>query len=485
MANSGITIDIIGDSGPFSLLGKSIGYRLRVGDSQFLLDCGAPVFQLLGQTGLSGLDGLIITHSHEDHKRWFTDIALYNHFSNKSGKKLNLYGSDKIMGELQASSVFALQKTLGPASKQVVNVEFEEYFDSIVVGPRPRYRCRQVAIDGKITWRIFDGEGNILPPERAKVFVSNKRRPPRILFKDPREQIWVEPESFYSYDDERFYKDTGNNSFEHRGGLSILPVKATAWHGPHCNSYLFEYEGEKIFFSSDTYYDPELWKKLPETRTNTTKPDADSFVINGDINPYIEKTWSKERLKRALSFYDEELTVVHDVTTPGAKVHTGYNFLENRQKNILLTHSPDEFTALHPMAHLKKTFHLRDNIFYEETRQGEKFPLTGDCFHKKYSRFFVGFKNKNGQHRLIKKEAGSYDVIATDEDKPSGYKELYKLDLYEDIGGEYFPALNAKNQAYVQRPDGQVELQIYKEKTTTGKIVSGQRRQLTDEEQAL
>ena len=41
----GIRVDVIGDSGPFSEIGKSIGYRISYRGNKYLLDCGAPLFQ--------------------------------------------------------------------------------------------------------------------------------------------------------------------------------------------------------------------------------------------------------------------------------------------------------------------------------------------------------------------------------------------------------------------------------------------------------
>ncbi|MFP4687984.1 MAG: hypothetical protein ACLFN5_07760 [bacterium] len=479
MQNSGITIDIIGDSGPFSMLGKSIGYRIRVGAAEFLLDCGAPVFQLLGEEGLAELQGLIITHSHADHNRWFTDMALFNYFSARTSEKLNLFCSKQILTELQQSSHYALRQTLGPQRQQIVNIGFDDYFNAHILGSQPRYACKQMAIDNQITWRVVDDSGNILPPGKAKVFLRDDLQEPRMLFKDPVENIWVEPESFYSYTDDRFYKNTDDISHTHPCGLKITPVKATAWHGPHTNSYLFEYDNEKIFFSSDTHYNPRLWQQLTQRRQGSHNPPEDLFVLNDDINSYIEKTWSRQRLERALSFYNEQLMTIHDVTGPHGQVHTPYHFLEKRNSRIILTHSPDEFTTLHPLAHLKKTFFLNNNQIFEKTKSGQIFPIIGDCFHKVFSRFFIGFKNENGDWRLVKKSSGEYDVLSENV-KNTDCQELYRVELYEDIGGEYFPALKKKNQRYILRPDGKVELQTHDTKQTNGKVVTGQRQQLTD-----
>ena len=38
----GITIRVLGDYGPFSRMGKSIGYQVTIGQSSYLVDCGSP-----------------------------------------------------------------------------------------------------------------------------------------------------------------------------------------------------------------------------------------------------------------------------------------------------------------------------------------------------------------------------------------------------------------------------------------------------------
>jgi len=77
----GIVVKILGDHGPFSRIGKSIGYQITIGASNYLIDCGAPLFQHIGGHGLKNIDGLIITHCHDDQKRWYGDIALFSMYA--------------------------------------------------------------------------------------------------------------------------------------------------------------------------------------------------------------------------------------------------------------------------------------------------------------------------------------------------------------------------------------------------------------------
>lgn len=478
----GLRVDIIGDSGPFSRLGKSIGYRIRAGDSEFLFDCGAPIFKLLGPEGLAQIEGIIVSHSHEDHKRWFTDIALFQKFSSDTDHQLPLHCTYKILDELRTTTAYALEQTLSAESNRVINLTFEDYFEPGVIGPEPRYRCKKVGEKpGEQNWVVVDREGNRLPPDRAKVFKPPQVHRPRMLFKDPREEIWVEPETYYAYTDERFYvNESDSPTWHHDSGLAITPIKATAWHGPVVNAYLFEYEGEQIFFSSDTYYNPELWESLTEPlspKKNAASGEAkEKTFLRGEINDYLEKIWSEKRLNRALSFYREDLPTIHDVSGPWAKVHTSYEFLEDHEGEILLTHSPDEFTSLHPLAHFEKSFRVQSNEFLEETEDGQLFPLKAACYHKRFNRYFIGIEDESGDHLLVKKQPGVYDVIEREATVPGSAEVLESIKLYEDINGEYFPVLTAENEEYYVRPDGQVEHQVHTAQGTEGEIVKNQRK---------
>jgi len=39
--SDGIIVRILGDYGPFSRMGKSIGYQIIIGESSYLVDCGS------------------------------------------------------------------------------------------------------------------------------------------------------------------------------------------------------------------------------------------------------------------------------------------------------------------------------------------------------------------------------------------------------------------------------------------------------------
>jgi hypothetical protein len=485
-----LTVDIIGDSGPFSQLGKSIGYRLTAGDCQFLIDCGAPVFQLLGPDGLREMEGIVGTHAHEDHKRWFTDIALYQKFSMDAERKIDLFGSRAVLEDYRLASIAALERSLSPDSRRLVDFSYDNYIRSHCIAPEPKYRLERSSLseegDGK-AWRVVDRDGNVLSPDRARVFVNESVHRPRMLFKDPEEEIWVEPESYYDLTDERFYDVNNWEPHEHHNGLTIRPIKASAWHGPATTSLLFEYQGESLFLSSVTTNNPELWDELaeptePEKRIGDLEPDH--YVIEDDPNNYLQQVWSERRLERAREPYESDYAMVHDVTGPWATVHTDYKHLEPHEGPLLLTHSPDVFTATHPLAHLRKTFVVEDNSFLEVAENGDQFPLQADCYHKEYSRYFVGFEEEEGDHYLVKKAPGQYDIRRKDEfdQKNDGDAQILKsIALYEEIGGEYFPYLEADNEEYFTRDDGRVEHVTHEEDGSTGTVQEGVREQLLSE----
>src|SRR5512133_3669793 len=103
-SRQGIHVSVLGDYGPFSRIGKSIGYQVTIGRSSFLVDCGSPVFQKIGGHGLKDIKGLIITHCHDDHKRWFSDFALFNRYAPDFGHRLPLMTSERVNQGLEESS---------------------------------------------------------------------------------------------------------------------------------------------------------------------------------------------------------------------------------------------------------------------------------------------------------------------------------------------------------------------------------------------
>ena len=254
--SNGITLKVLGDYGPFSREGKSIGYRVNIGESSYLVDCGSPLFNQIGGHGLKDIKGLFITHCHDDHKRWFTDLALFYMYAPDLSHKLTLYTTDIINDELKCSSGPALENSLSICRKKIVDIPYENYIDFQRIGPCARYKI--VSRDegsGKATLYVMGREGNVAGPDISKIVISTKTGKPRMLFKDPVCGEWVEPESFYSFSAEAFYEKE-QNIYSDPEGFTIEAVKAV--------SELFcPVAGEVVEVNQALESDPSLVNKDP------------------------------------------------------------------------------------------------------------------------------------------------------------------------------------------------------------------------------
>jgi hypothetical protein len=56
---------------------------------------------------------------------------------------------------------------------------------------------------------------------------------------------------------------------------------------------------------------------------------------------------------------------------------------------------------------------------------------------------------------------------------------LYKVDLYEDISGKYFPKLEEEDALHLKRKDGCVELIKFSEDGSEGRVVEDHRDRLS------
>jgi hypothetical protein len=59
-------------------------------------------------------------------------------------------------------------------------------------------------------------------------------------------------------------------------------------------------------------------------------------------------------------------------------------------------------------------------------------------------------------------------------------EKLYRVDLYEDISGRYYPKLIEENEFYIKRRDGQVEKIVRTEDGSVGKVVEDQRKRILE-----
>ena len=477
----GITVRFLGDFGPFSRMGKSIGYQITVGSSRFLLDCGAPLFQQIGGHGLKDIKGLILTHCHDDHKRWFSDLSLFTMYAPDFAQRIFLMTSEDVHAELVKAACPSLDRSLSPDAKRVIDIPFADYIDYRMIGPRARYRVTACSEkNGRALFSVIDGDGGTVGPELAKVIISQKTGRPRMLFRDPELHEWVEPESFYDFSSDIFY-ETEKNLYVDPAGFTIEALKAPVWHGIAAMGIIMKTGHETLVFTSDTNHNTELWEQLyVEKRPQLLGMAQDAFesasVIHGDINDYIERAWSEQRYREAVRAFQKGI-VIHDVSCRNSVVHTDYDKLSKtvlRRKKAILTHSPDKITSAWTLGDTEKTFKIQGEEFFEVVGN-DLCRMDADIYHREAGKYFVGYRNERGKHSICEKN-GLLDLMAGD--APQGSTVLFRVDLYEDIGGKYYPALKDAHARYAGRPDGKVEVHEFTPDGSSGRVVEPIKRSL-------
>jgi len=481
---SGISVKVLGDYGPFSRIGKSIGYQVTIGESCYLVDCGSPVFQKFGGHGLKQIKGLIITHCHDDHKRWFSDFALFNKYAPDVNHKLHLMTSERINSGLVESSQQALAMSLSFDCKQVVDIPYEEYVDFTAVAPRPKYRIAQLCeAPGVSRLVVLDNSDRVVPADRAKIFIGSSGVP-RMLFRDPPSGEWVEPESFYPFSSPVFY-DENWQPFRDAEGFTIEAMNAPVWHGVPSIGVKFSTGSDTVIFSADTNHDLELWQELYQIKIPQQRKVSDSEfdaanVIMGDINDYIERIWSKERYQDAINTFTTGITI-HDIAVRKSVVHTDYRRLEHTTLDMartILTHSPDKMTSAWLLSEAEKEFFISGDSLMEVVAD-QPLPVIGDFFHKEDGRYFVCIRSATGEYGIY--EQDKVLSLSIDPFRSSDSQLVAQVDIYEDISGQYFPRLSREGSHYRKRPDGRVELVEYTNSSSSGRIVEDQRPRLTTE----
>jgi hypothetical protein len=102
--------------------------------------------------------------------------------------------------------------------------------------------------------------------------------------------------------------------------------------------------------------------------------------------------------------------------------------------------------------------------------------MNADIYHKEEGRYYVGYRCEKGGLAVYEKDGllrfASFD--GTELGRP-----LYRVDLYEDISGRYFPALDNIDLQYFERVDGKVELLRFNAQGSKGAIVEDQRERLS------
>ncbi len=196
-------------------------------------------------------------------------------------------------------------------------------------------------------------------------------------------------------------------------------------------------------------------------------------VIYGDINDYIERIWSEERFNEAINTFNDVI-VIHDISVKNSIVHTDYEKLNRttlKKEMVLLTHSPDKITSEWALCKAEKKFKIKGNKFYEIV--GNKlYEMNADIYHKEGGKYYVGYKSEKGKYTVYEKD-GLLRFNSEDGSDPG--TPLYKVDLYEDLSGRYFPKVENNNAVYIERSEGKVELIEFNDTGSTGKIVENLR----------
>jgi hypothetical protein len=408
-------------------------------------------------------------------------MALFNMYAADVNHKVLLLASEDVHRELMNSSGPALNRSLAWDSKNVIDIRYEDYIEHQLIGPRAKYLIvSDNEGEGKKGLYVKDREGNIIGPDKAKIVVSAKSNRARMLLRDPDYGEWVEPESFYTFSSGAFYEEK-RNVFEGKEGFTIEAIKAPVWHGVPATGIRVSTSNETVVFSSDTVNDLELWKSLHSEKRvqnlNVTKKEFESTsVLYGDINDYIERTWSEERYHDAVNAFNNAI-VIHDVSIDAGAVHTEYNRLKNtalKQDKVILTHAPDKITSEWALCDTDKNFRIVNDKFYEIV--GDKlYPMNADIYAKDAGKYWVGYKNDKGKYRVYDKKG--FLSISIDESPDLG-KFMFRVDLYQDILGKYFPKMERDNAAYVKRSDSRVELVEITDNGSVGKIVEDYRDRL-------
>jgi ribonuclease BN (tRNA processing enzyme) len=479
--SDGIIVRVLGDYGPFSRIGKSIGYQVTIGQSTFLVDCGSPLFQQIGGHGMKCIKGLLITHCHDDHKRWFSDLALFNRYAPDISRRVVLLTSEEINDGLCTGALPALNTSLSADSKQIINIAYDDYIDFSVIGPRAKYRIiNKLSPDGSSHLYVADRAGNPVGPDRAKIIINDRSHNPRLLFKDPDYDEWIEPESFYGFSSRHFY-EPNRNIWRNDEGFTIEAIKAPVWHGIPSIGLRFSTEEETLVFSADTAHDVDLWQQLHEEKRTPERPLSgkefeSAKVIFGDINDYIERIWSEERYREALGSF-ADAAVIHDVSSRKSVVHTDYCSLHRtvlHKERTILTHSPDRMTSEWILSQAGKYFRIKDNVFTEMV-DDMPCPINADIYHKEHGRFYAGFKNPEGNVGVYEKNG----LLSVDGDgTPEKGDLIFRVDLYEDISGGYYPKIDNEKAVYAERRDGKVELVEFTAEGSRGRVVESCRGRL-------
>jgi hypothetical protein len=226
----------------------------------------------------------------------------------------------------------------------------------------------------------------------------------------------------------------------------------------------------------------ELWQKLYREKHDCGERLRDpafreAAVVYGDINDYIERTWSEERYIDAVASFRDAF-VIHDIALRKSVVHTDYRDLDKTvldPSRTILTHGPDKITSSWILCEAEKHYRVRGTAFTELVGTHE-YPFCADFYHKEGGRYYVCFRDDTSPHGVYERDG----ILFLSTDPYRGHARLVcTVAIYEDIRGEYFPKLDDDTTFYNVRPDGRVERITMGDTHSRGEIASNQRPRLT------
>ena len=95
--------------------------------------------------------GLIVTHCHDDHKRWFTDLALFINMRPMSPGKYSSSRQKKLTKNFSRGRYPAIDRSLSHDSKSIVDISYGDYINHQLIGPGAKYKIipRNEGMDGR------------------------------------------------------------------------------------------------------------------------------------------------------------------------------------------------------------------------------------------------------------------------------------------------------------------------------------------------